>query len=237
MNFGIIAAGEGSRLKFENANASKPLITVNGTPLIERLFTLAEENGFDSISCIINEESNSVKEYISNRKFKIPFNLVIKSTPSSLHSFYSLAPYLKERPFCLTTVDSIFNQDEFIEFINNSIKEINLDGILAVTDFIDDEKPLCIETDENMNIKSLYDNAEGHKYATGGIYFFRTDVFTLMEKAINENVMRLRNFLKLLLQNNYKIKAFPFSKIIDIDHLKDLQVAEEYINSLNDTGN
>ena len=236
MNFGIIAAGEGSRLRNENAGACKPLITVNGIPLIERLFSIAEDNGFESISCIINEESISVKEYINNRKFRIPFNLVIKSTPSSLHSFFSLAPFLKGKPFCLTTVDSIFNLDEFVGFMNNSIKEKNLDGILAVTDFIDDEKPLCIETDKNMNIKSFHDNADGHKYATGGIYYFNSDVFPLMEKAINENMMRLRNFLKILIANNYKIKAYPFSKIIDIDHLKDLQVAEEFLNSLNDKG-
>jgi len=236
MNFGIIAAGEGSRLRYENASVSKPLITVNGIPLIERLFTIAENNGFESISCIINEESLSVKEYINNRKFEIPFNLIIKSTPSSLHSFNALSPFLKGNSFCLTTVDSIFNQDEFIEFLNFSNNKKNTDGVLAVTDFIDDEKPLCIETDENMNIKSFHDNADGHKYATGGMYYFNSDVFPLMEKAINENMMRLRNFLKILLVNNYKIIAYPFSKIIDIDHLKDLQVAEEYLNSLNGAG-
>lgn len=232
MNFGIIAAGEGSRLKYENAKASKPLITVNGIPLIERLFTIAENNNFNSISCIINEESTNVKEYINNRRFNIPFNLIIQSTPSSLHSFYALSAFLKGSPFCLTTVDSIFNQDEFIKFLSFSNSNKSSDGVLAVTDFIDDEKPLCIETDENMNIKSFHDNADGHKYATGGMYYFNSDVFSLMEKAINENTMRLRNFLKLLLINNYKIKAYPFSKIIDIDHLKDLEVAEEYLNSL-----
>lgn len=237
MNFGIIAAGEGSRLKKENAGASKPLLKINGIPLIERLFTLAENNGAESISCIVNEESGDVYEYINNRKFTVPFNFLIKSTPSSLHSFFALSPFLKGKPFCLTTVDSIFNEDEFKMFLNDSKNENNFDGILAVTDFIDDEKPLCVEVNDDMKIISFYDEAANHKYATGGIYFFNSDIFPVMEKIINNNVMRLRNFLKQLLIKNYQLKAYPFSKIIDIDHLKDLAAAEEFLNSLTVAGN
>ncbi len=237
MNFGIIAAGEGSRLKKEDINVSKPLVKVNGIPLLERLFKIAEDNNVDSINCIVNEESKDVHDYINNREFKIPFNLIKKSTPSSLHSFFSLTPLLKGKPFCLTTVDSIFDEDEFKKFLTDAKKEKNFDGVLAVTDFIDDEKPLCIENDENMKIISFHDEADSHKYATGGIYFFNSDVFTVMEEAVNNNIMRLRNFLKQLLLNNYQLKAYPFSKMIDVDHLKDLAEAEEYLNKLTIAGN
>ena len=237
MNFGIIAAGEGSRLKEEDADVSKPLISINGIPLIERLFAIAENNGADSINCIVNEESKDVHDYINNRQFKIPFNLIIKSTPSSLHSFFALAPLLKGKPFCLTTVDSIFNEEEFKTFLMDAKKENNIDGVLAVTDFIDDEKPLCIETNDDMKILSFHDEAADHKYATGGIYFFKSDVFNVMKEAVNNNVMRLRNFLKQLLVKDFKLKAYPFSKMIDVDHLKDLAAAEEYLNSLTVTGN
>ena len=88
-----------------------------------------------------------------------------------------------------------------------------------------------------MKIISFYDEAANHKYATGGIYFFNSDIFPVMEKIINNNVMRLRNFLKQLLIKNYQLKAYPFSKIIDIDHLKDLAAAEEFLNSLTVAGN
>jgi len=237
MNFGIIAAGEGSRLKREDVDVSKPLLKVNGIPLIERLFKIAEENNFDSINCIINEECADVHNYINNRQFKIPFNLIIKSTPSSLHSFYALASLLKGKPFCLTTVDSVFNENEFKIFLEDAKKEKIFDGLLAVTDFIDDEKPLCIESDLNMKILSFFDDADDHKYATGGIYFFRTNVFAVMEESVNNNVMRLRNFLKQLLINNYQLKAYPFSKMIDVDHIKDLSAAEEYLHNLTVAGN
>ena len=69
MIFGIIAAGEGSRLKKENAKASKPLIKVNGIPLIERLFTLAENNKVESISCIVNERSEEHTSELQSHSF------------------------------------------------------------------------------------------------------------------------------------------------------------------------
>ena len=34
-----------------------------------------------------------------------------------MHSFYELSPYLDGDKFCLTTVDTIFREDEFAEFI------------------------------------------------------------------------------------------------------------------------
>jgi NDP-sugar pyrophosphorylase family protein len=237
MKFGIIAAGEGSRLKKENAEVSKPLIKVNGIPLIERLFALAENNGAESISCIVNEESKDVQKYIDNREFKVPFNFIIKSTPSSLHSFYELSKYLKGNPFCLTTVDSIFNVEEFRSFLKVAKDNNYCDGLLAVTDFIDDEKPLCVEVNDDNKILSFHDEAANHKYATGGIYFFNSDITPVMEEAVNKNVTRLRNFLKQLLIKDYQLKAFPFSKMIDVDHLKDLAAAEEYLNSLSVAGN
>ena len=36
-----------------------------------------------------------------------------------MHSFYELSPYLQDDKFCLTTVDTIFREEEFSTFIEN----------------------------------------------------------------------------------------------------------------------
>ncbi len=110
MNFAIIAAGEGSRLQSEGIQVSKPMVKINGVPMIERLLDLAMRNSATSISCIVNEESAELKKYLEKQNLGIPFNLVVKSTPSSLHSLYSLKKFLKDDYFCLTTVDTIFKR-------------------------------------------------------------------------------------------------------------------------------
>lgn len=231
MHFAVIAAGEGSRLKAESIELPKPLVEINDVPLIERLFSIAIRNGAESISCITNEEFYEVHRYIKSRKFDIPFNFVIRSTPSSLHSFYALRPFLENKSFCLTTVDSIFKEVEFSNFIAEAESHTEYDGLLAITDFIDDEKPLCVELDNKSRIINFEDTAENLKFATGGLYYFSSNILDEMDEAINSGMTRLRNFLKMLVKKKYNIYAYRFSKMIDVDHYKDIKTAENFLNS------
>ena len=56
MKFAIIAAGEGSRLANEGVAKPKPLVELQGVPIIERLIRIFERNGASSINIIVNEE-------------------------------------------------------------------------------------------------------------------------------------------------------------------------------------
>ena len=114
--------------------------------------------------------------------------------------------------------------------IGRGLSHKNVDGTLAVTKFIDDEKPLCIDLDEENTILKFSDSKEGYSWATGGIYYFSPKIFDKMCFALKTKVSRLRNFLRLLIKNDYKLKAFPFSKIIDVDHIQDIQRAQEFIS-------
>ena len=170
MNYAIIAAGEGSRLAQEGIAKPKPLVDINGEPMIGRLIHLFTRCNAESISVIVNEEMHEVREYLESLKLDVPFRLVVKSTPSSMHSFHELSPYLKEDRFCLTTVDTVFREDELSRFIE-AFKVSDKDGLMAVTDYVDDEKPLYIGTDTDLNITGFYDMPmPGVKYISGGIY-------------------------------------------------------------------
>ena len=91
-----------------------------------------------------------------------------------MHSFYELSHYLDGDKICLTTVDTIFKEEEFSGYIQQFIQEDKLDGLMAVTDFIDDEKPLYVETDNELYIRNFLDQADGDcRYISGGIYCLR----------------------------------------------------------------
>ena len=45
MKFAIIAAGEGSRLAQEGVSLPKPLVSIGGEPMIERLVRIFNANG------------------------------------------------------------------------------------------------------------------------------------------------------------------------------------------------
>ncbi len=156
MKFAIIAAGEGSRLAREGVKEPKPLIELQGIPIIERLVMLFASQGASSINIIINEQQPATLHKLQELQQCYPINIVVKDTPSSMHSLHALSHLLRGEKFCLTTVDTIFKEDEFAEYIKAFENGID-DGLMAVTDYIDDEKPLYVETDSKLDITTFAD--------------------------------------------------------------------------------
>jgi NDP-sugar pyrophosphorylase family protein len=231
MNLAIIAAGESSRMRAEGIGIPKPLVKINGIPLIERIIGAAVNGGVSAICCIVNEQSLELRDFLWSKNFGAQLKLLVRSTPSSMHSLFALAPMLGGSPFCLTTADTVFREEEFRIFLSDARERKNLDGVIAVTEFIDDEKPLCVAMDDKRLIREFSDTKNHYRWATGGIYYFTPRIFDLIETAHQRKIERLRNFLRLLLESHYELEGYPFSKIIDIDHVHDLRVAEEFVRT------
>jgi NDP-sugar pyrophosphorylase family protein len=230
MKAGIIAAGDGSRLKSEGVTVPKPLVLVDGVPLIERLIATFIRHNVTEVVCIVNEYSLDVKKFIESRCFSVPITFVVKTTPSSMHSLFALAPHLLEGKFLLSTVDAIFNEEEFALFLNHAQQQSAADGTLAVTNFIDDENPLYVQMDDAQRIRS-FSKSEHSPWITGGLYSFHPRIFKEIDAAMEQKIERLRNFLGHLLSHGYSLEGFPFSKIIDVDHVHDIHVAEELLRA------
>lgn len=232
MDYAIIAAGEGSRLLREGVKKPKPLVCLHGVPLIERLIRVFLRNHATSISIIVNEEMPDVQAYLKSLSLPVPFHLVVQSTLSSMHSFYALSRFLTNERFCLTTVDTIFQETDFSRYIDVFEQEAELDGLMAVTPFVDDEKPLYVKTDRNLAIQGFFDSAEADcRYVSGGIYCLKKTTLPILEDAMREGISRMRNYQRLLVEKGLKLKAYPFPKIIDVDHAEDIEKAEKFLNS------
>ncbi|MDF9830447.1 NDP-sugar synthase [Parabacteroides sp. PF5-6] len=230
MVFGIIAAGEGSRLAQEGVKWPKPLVRLNGVPLIDRLIDVFLKNGATAIHIIVNEEMTEVQEHLRKKRLPVPLHLLVKSTPSSMHSFYEISRVVEGDRICLTTVDTIFREEEFAAYMQAFRAEETLDGLMAVTDFIDDEKPLYVLTDTDGRILDFLDQAADCRYISGGIYCLKRPAFAVLEKALASGVSRMRNYQRQLIKEGMQLKAYPFSKIVDVDHAEDINKAEMFLN-------
>lgn len=232
MNYAIIAAGEGSRLAQEGVAKPKPLVDICGEPMIGRLINLFRRCNAESISIIVNEQMTEVREYLEGLSLDVPFNLVVKSTPSSMHSFFELSSRIPKGRFCLTTVDTIFREEDFRPYIE-AMEASDCDGMMAVTDFIDDEKPLYVETDPDLNITAFRDERyDGARYISGGIYALNDKAIRVLEECIERGVARMRNFQRALVEARLHLKAYPMGKILDVDHAGDISKAEAFIKSV-----
>ena len=232
MNYAIIAAGEGSRLAQEGVAKPKPLVDICGGPMIGRLINLFCRCNAESISIIVNEQMTEVREYIESLSLDIPLNLVVKTTPSSMHSFFELSRVIPKGRFCLTTVDTIFREQDFRPYIEAMEADERYDGMMAVTDYIDDEKPLYVQTDDDLNITAFRDERyDGAKYISGGIYALNEKAIDVLADCMERGVARMRNFQRALVDAGLRLKAYPMGKILDVDHAGDIEKAENFINS------
>lgn len=232
MNYAIIAAGEGSRLAQEGVAKPKPLVDICGEPMIGRLINLFCRCNAESISIIVNEQMTEVRKYIESLSLDIPLNLVVKTTPSSMHSFFELSRVIPKGRFCLTTVDTIFREQDFRPYIEAMEADERYDGMMAVTDYIDDEKPLYVQTDDDLNITAFRDERyDGAKYISGGIYALNEKAIDVLADCMERGVARMRNFQRALVDAGLRLKAYPMGKILDVDHAGDIEKAENFINS------
>lgn len=232
MNYAIIAAGEGSRLAQEGVQLPKPLVSLCGKPMIRRLIDIMMDCNPTSLSIIVNEQMTEVREYLESLSLPVPFNLVVKSTPSSMHSFYEVSRGFDNGKFILTTVDTIFRPEDFRRYVDAFEKDSEADGYMAVTSFIDDEKPLYIDVNEKMDITAFCDKSfEGVRFISGGIYGLTPRALDILSDCMDRGVSRMRNYQRALVEEGMRLKAFPFSKIVDVDHAGDIETAEKFLQS------
>ena len=277
MKYAIIAAGEGSRLAQEGIDVPKPLVKIHGEHLIDRLIRIFTMNEAEEIVVICNDLRPEVSEHLRRLQNAgelcgnplPPLRFVVKTTPSSMHSFYELSQLLAEndKPFVLTTVDTIFREDEFRNYIC-AFKQMlaeGEDGLMGVTAFIDDEKPLYVgcegtevrgyggaevrRCEERFpRITGFYDSLEdlnthqpstiNHQPSTtthqpspdtvisAGIYGLTPRAFRTLNDCIGRGESRMRNFQRALVRDGLRLRAYPFQKVLDIDHASDIQKAE-----------
>lgn len=239
MKFGIIAAGEGSRLAAEGVTVPKPLVEVRGEKLVDRLIRIFMNEGAEEIAVICNDRTNMVERHLAALQHKqmegraVPLRYIVKSTPSSMHSFFELSPLLEGGPFVLTTVDTIFREEEFHGYVEAFRKNLSegWDGLMGVTDYVDDEKPLYVATDNQQTITAFQDTDEPHcRYISGGIYGLNVSAIETLHRCVARGESRMRNFQRALLRDGRKLQAFAFSKVLDIDHVSDMEKASAFLS-------
>lgn len=226
MRFGIISAGEGSRLASEGFSQPKPLVPIDGVPMIERLARIMNDCGAERIAVIVNGEHPETVGVLKGLAQELPVDLVVKKTPSPMHSLMELAPYLGSDRFCVTTVDTVFSQNRFRNMMDEFVKS-PYDGLMGVTSLIDDEKPLYVDVDSEMTIRGFYDTQDKCRYVSAGIYALKAKSLDVLESCLESGQTRMRYFQRQLLEAGLRLKAFDMGQVIDVDHVSDVARAQE----------
>ena len=145
-----------------------------------------------------------------------------------MHSLLALAPCLAGQDALVAMVDSIMPPGALAELADRARGRRASQGTLALTSFVDDEKPLCVRM-RGDRIAGMGTNLARARWVTAGIYYFTPGVWPELERAESLGISKMRNFLGHLLASNFRLHGHRLPKTVDVDRPQDVRAAEEYL--------
>jgi len=222
---GIIAAGEGSRLRADGFAGPKPLVPVAGVPLIESVITNFLAAGVTSLVIIVNDEGRACVDRVRARFPQVALDFIVKTTASSLESFGEVNGRLGPGRALISTVDAWCRPGDFVRFVEAARRRPADASILAVTPFVADEKPVWVDLDAGGRIVAL-GGASGTQVTAG--------VYMLSERARAASpppLGRFREFLAWLFEHGEPLFGETIETVVDVDRASDVALAEALARS------
>jgi len=219
---GVIAAGRGSRLK--GLGVPKPMVEINGVPLIEHVLENFQAAGIVSAAVIFNSAEEGCAAFVKERFGTLVSRVVVKNTRSSLESFREILAAAPKGRLLVSTVDAYCPRPEFVRFVEQAAATSPDTTVLAVTGFVDDEKPLWVTSTRKGRV-TVVGGSSGDA-VTAGIYVIPERVRRMrIPDALS--LPRLRDFLAWLCKSGEPMQAIAVGKVVDVDRAEDLESAEE----------
>jgi NDP-sugar pyrophosphorylase family protein len=191
--------------------------------------------GASSVVAVINSETARIAKEIS---LELPpsVRLVIRDTANSMETMLTIGEALEPGWFIASTVDAVIPQAELARFVNESRKKIeegrekNLAGVLAVTQWRGEAKPLFADVTSDGLIQQLGNRQTS--MVTAGVYFLSTRIFDHAADARRAGLDALRRFLAMIIERGMRLDAIEIEGSIDVDERADLEAANAAIRKM-----
>jgi len=234
----IIAAGRGERLRNSTRDdIPKPLVKLGGEAMLSRQARALIAAGASSVVAVINSETARVaRENEMALEMPASIRLVVRDTANSMETMLALGEVVEPGWFIAATVDAVIPQAELARFVNESRRKIEdcsekkLAGVLAVTRWRGEDKPLFADVTENGLILRLGNRQTS--MVTAGLYFLSTRVFDYAADARRVGLDALRRFLALIIERGMQLDAIEIEGSIDVDEASDLDAARIAIRKM-----
>ena len=224
---GVLAAGEGSRLRRDGYSMPKIMVPVAGVPLIEHVVGNLVAADIAPIAILASEEANDGARWVCTRFPGWDIRVVTKTTRSSLETFQEIARGARAERTLISTVDAWCPRDNFVRFVETARHYPGDAAVIAVTPFVADERPLWVTLDRTGRVTQL-GRASG-TVVTGGVYLVPESVRGM---SVAHPGGRLRDFLAWLVERGTPVYGLSIPVVVDVDRAQDVALAEALASQL-----
>jgi len=220
---GILAAGEGSRLRRDGFRVAKPLVPVGGVPLVEHAIENFAAARVAPLAIIFNESDGDCVRFVRARFPALDGDIAVRTTASTLESFRELSARLPPGRILVATVDAWCPREDFLRFALEAASLPDGETAVAVTRLVDDERPLRVRSQGPGGGPVVEIGGETGDSVAAGIFLFSERARRVQTPP---DVARLRGLLRWLVQAGEPVRAIPIGDVVDVDRGTDVLQAE-----------
>lgn len=224
----IMAGGRGKRLSPLTDKIPKPMLPLNGKPIIEYNIDRLISYGIKKIYISVKYLGEQIQDYFGDGSCKgIEIEYVWEDTPLGTAGALSLVNEFKSDHILLLNSDLFTNvniEEMYLKLVNN-----NADLVVASTEYKIDVPYAVFECD-SKKVRSLKEKPSYTYYSNAGVYLFKKEIIYKIPK---KSFYDITDLMDLLIKEEKEIIHFPIRGYwIDIGNPTDYKNAEEFVKSI-----
>ena len=224
----IMAGGEGRRLRPLTKDMPKPMVDINGIPLLERQIRKLSKMGINNIYISINYLGNVIQEYFNDGK-KFGTNITYLKEIKKLGTAGALAllPDFDQEQTILVMNGDILTTSDFINLFHFHKDQGSSITMSAIDYHID--IPFGVIKQNSSKVESIEEKPSQHFFCNAGIYALTSKI---LKKIPSNNFFNMTDLIDKCLQEEDVVSVFPvYEYWSDIGTVEDLNKARKIYKS------
>ena len=201
----IMAGGEGNRLRPLTEKIPKPMLDINGIPLLERQIRGLEKTGIKTIYISINYLGHIIKDHFADgSNFGVTIHYLEEEKKLGTGGALSLLPSLDKDGTLLVMNGDIFTKSDFINLYHFHKEHKSLITMSAIDYHV--SIPYGVIESNAAKVTGLQEKPSQRFFCNAGIYAISMDI---LQKVPKETFWNMTDFIELCLADKENVTVFP----------------------------
>jgi dTDP-glucose pyrophosphorylase len=215
----LMAGGLGSRLRPLTEDVPKPLIKINGKPILENILEKFIESGFHRFYITLNYMADKIRDYFGDgSRWGVEIRYYEEDKKLGTGGSLAHLDFSPEKPVLVMNSDLIteLNFKHLLNFHNKQDSSTTM----CVREY-EFQIPYGVVETESQKLETIIEKPEKSYFVNAGIYVLNPEVLSIIPK---EEFINMTDIFKKLLSKDQKPSIFPITEYWqDVGLAEDLQ--------------
>ena len=214
----IMAGGKGTRLHPQTENCPKPMLPINGKPILEHIIDRARVEGFSHFILAINYLGHMIEEYFGDgESLNVKIEYLREDLPLGTAGALSLLEPVPNSPFIVTNGD-VLTDIHYGELLDFHVQH-NSTATMAVR-IHEWQNPFGVVQTQGIEITGYEEKPISRTYINAGVYAMDPAALSFLTKA---TPCDMPDLFKLIQNNEKRTVAYPVhERWLDVGRPDDL---------------